>query len=111
MTRSDKSESQSFRVDYRVLKVLRDESKRKNVSLSSLVNQILTAYTDYGRFASRMNSMSLARKTFASILEAVSDEDIVRAAEIEGATSPIAYITSMNGHITVEKVIGFIDDL
>jgi len=35
----------------------------------------------------------------------------VRAAEIEGATSPIAYITSMNGHITVEKVMGFIDDL
>jgi hypothetical protein len=51
-----------------------------------------------------MNALFLARKSFASILDAVSDEDFVRPAEIEGATSPIAYIATMNGHIAVDKV-------
>jgi phosphohistidine phosphatase SixA len=58
-----------------------------------------------------MNALSLARKTFASILDAASEEDIVRVAEVEGASSPIAYITSMNGHMSVDNVVGFIKDL
>jgi hypothetical protein len=98
-------------VDERVLDALREEAKRSNISLSTLVNQVLTKYADYGRFANRMNALSLARKTFALILNAASDEDIVKAAEIEGRSSPIAYITSMNGHMSVNNVVGFMQDL
>ena len=111
MSRRVKTESQSFRVDERVLNNLKEEAKRDNVTLSSLVNQILTKYVDYGRFANRMNALSLARKTFASILNAASEEDIVRVAEIEGRSSPVAFITSMNGHMSVENVVGFVKDL
>ena len=111
MLRRVKTESQSFRVDERVLNNLKEEAKRDNVTLSSLVNQILTKYVDYGRFANRMNALSLARKTFASILNAASEEDIVRVAEIEGRSSPVAFITSMNGHMSVENVVGFVKDL
>ena len=111
MSRRVKTESQSFRVDERVLNNLKEEAKRDNVTLSSLVNQILTKYVDYGRFANRMNALSLARKTFASILNAASEEDIVRVAEIEGRSSPVAFITSMNGHMNVENVVGFVKDL
>jgi len=106
-----KTESQSFRVDGRVLDSLKDEAKRDNVTLSSLVNQVLTQYVDYGRFANRMNALSLARKTFASILNAAPEDDLVRIAEIEGRSSPIAFITSMNGHMNVENVVGFVKDL
>jgi len=106
-----KTESQSFRVDQRVLDNLKEEAKRGNITLSSLVNQILTKYADYGRFANRMNALSLARKTFSSILNAASEEDLVRVAEIEGKSSPVAYITSMNGHMSVENVVGFVKDL
>jgi hypothetical protein len=111
MAHGVKSESQSFRVDGRVLGDLKEEAKRDKVSLSSLVNQILTKYVDYGRFADRMNALSLARKTFTSILNLASEEDIARVAEIEGASSPVAFITSMNGHMSVENVVGFIKDL
>ncbi len=81
------------------------------MSLSALVNQVLTRYVDYDRFANRMNAVSLASKTFASILNAASDEDIVKAAEAEGQSSPVAYVTSMNGHLTVDNLLGFIKDL
>ena len=111
MSRRVKTESQSFRVDERVLDNLREEAKRHNVSLSSLVNQILTKYVDYGRFANRMNALSLARKTFASILNAASEEELVTVAEIEGKSSPVAFITSMNGHMNVENVVEFVKDL
>jgi hypothetical protein len=111
MSRRVKTESQSFRVDERVLDDLRKEAKRDNATVSSLVNQILTKYVDYGRFANRMNAVSLARKTFASILDAASEEDIVRVAEIEGGSSPVAFITSMNGHMNVDNVVDFIKDL
>jgi predicted DNA-binding ribbon-helix-helix protein len=111
MTHREKTESQSFRVDERILDVLREEAKRDNVSLSALVNQILTKYVDYGRFASRMRALSLAQKTFASILNAASEEDVVKAAEVEGRSSPAAFITSMNGHLSIDNVVGFIKDL
>lgn len=111
MSHRVKTQSQSFRVDERVLDNLREEAKRDNVTLSSLVNQILTKYVDYGRFANRMNALSLARKTFTSILNTASEEDLVRVAEVEGRSSPVAFITSMNGHMSVENVVGFVKDL
>ena len=111
MSRRVKTQSQSFRVDERVLGLLREEAKRDNVTLSSLVNQVLTKYVDYSRFANRMNALSLARKTFASILDVASEEDIVRVAETEGRSSPVAFITSMNGHMNVDNVVGFMKDL
>ncbi len=111
MSHRERTESQSFRVDETILDCLREEAKRDNVSLSALVNQILTKYVDYDRFANRMNAISMASKTFASILNVASEEDIVKAAEVEGRSSPVAFITSMNGHLTVDNVIGFIKDL
>lgn len=111
MSHREKTESQSFRVDERVLKILREEATRDNVSLSSLVNQILTKHVDYERFAKRMNALSLARKTFASILNAAPEEDIVEIAEVEGKSSPVAFITSMNGHMNTDNVVGFVKDL
>lgn len=107
----EKSESQSFRLDQRILHALREEAKRENLSLSGLVNQILAKYVDYDRFADRMNALSLARKTFLSILNTVPEEEIIHAAEIEGKSSPVAYITSMNGYMSVDNVIGFVKDL
>ena len=58
-----------------------------------------------------MNALSLARKTFLSILNAVPNEEIIHAAEVEGRSSPVAYITSMNGHMSVDNVVGFVKDL
>jgi hypothetical protein len=111
MTHRERTESQSFRVDERILDTLREEARRDNVSLSALVNQVLTRYVDYERFANRMGAVSLASKTFASILNAASEEDIVKAAEVEGQSSPTAFITSMNGHMSINNVMGFIRDL
>lgn len=111
MAYRERTESQSFRLDERVLKVLREEAKRNNVTLSSFVNQILTEYVDYGRFAKMMNALSLSRKTFTSILNATSEEDLVKIAEVEGKSSPVAFITSMNGHMSVDNVVGFMKDL
>jgi len=111
MPHREKTESQSFRIDERVLNILREESNRGTVSLSSLVNQILTEYVDYGRFAKRMNALSLPRKTFTSILNAASEEDVVKTAEIEGKSSPVAFITSMEGPMNVESVVNFMKDL
>src|SRR5208337_3326798 len=111
MSQREKTESQSFRIDGRILDILREEAKRGTVNLSSLVNQILAEYVDYGRFAKRVNAISLPRKTFTSILNAASDEDVVKTAEIEGRSSPVAFITSMEGHMNVENVVNFMKDL
>ena len=89
MSQREKTESQSFRIDGRILDILREEAKRGTVNLSSLVNQILAEYVDYSRFAKRVNAISLPRKTFTSILNAASDEDVVKTAEIEGRSSPV----------------------
>jgi hypothetical protein len=58
-----------------------------------------------------MNALSLPRKTFTSILNAASEEDVVKTAEIEGKSSPVAFITSMEGPMNVENVVNFMKDL
>ena len=50
MPKTDKTVTRSFRISERALKSIEEESKRQNISVSTIINQQLLAYAELERF-------------------------------------------------------------
>jgi hypothetical protein len=111
MPKESKTVAKSFRVNEKALSALQEEANRHGVSVNTLVNQLLLDYSEFGRYLQRINALRLSRKTFEELLNAVSEENVVKAGEAAGKSAPMAIISSKWGKITVNNVIEFIHDL
>ena len=111
MPREGRTVAKSFRVNEKALSALQEEATRQSVSVNTLVNQLLLDYSEFGRFLQRINALRLSRKTFAEILNSVTDDNLAKAGQIAGKSAPRAIIASKWGKITVTTVIEFIHDL
>jgi hypothetical protein len=109
--REGRSVAKSFRINEKALIGLEEEADRQRVSVNTLVNQLLISYSEFGQYLSRIGALELSRKTFQEILDAVSEEDIIRAGQTAGKSAPNAYISSKWGRVTLNTVIEFIHDL
>jgi len=103
--------AKSFRVNEKALEALQEEAKRQSISVNTLVNQLLLDYSEFGRFLQRVSALKLSRKTFGEILNSVSDDSLVKAAQTAGKSAPIALIASKYGKVTVNSVLGYVHDL
>src|SRR6266699_999252 len=110
MAREGRTVAKSFRVNEKALGALQEEANRQSISVNTLVNQLLLDYSEFGRFLQRINALRLSRKTFQDILNAISDEGLVKAGQIAGKSAPMALIASKCRKITVNTVIEFIHD-
>ena len=95
----------------KALEALQEEAKRQSISVNTLVNQLLLDYSEFGRFLQRVSALKLSRKTFGEILNSVSDDSLVKAAQTAGKSAPIALIASKYGKVTVNSVMGYVHDL
>ena len=111
MPREGKTVAKSFRVNERALEALQEEAKRKNISVNTLVNQLLLDYAEFGRFVQRVNVMRLSRQTLSEILKGTPEDELVKAAETAGKGAPEALISTKWGKINSSTVIEFIRDL
>jgi len=108
---NSKTVAKSFRVNRNALHVLQDEAKRQNLTVNTMVNQLLISYAQFGRFAQRAHSLNLTQKTFAEILAATTEEKLVTAGRNAGRSAPVAMISSKSGEVTVNTILEFIQDL
>lgn len=111
MPREGRTVAKSFRVNEKALAALQEEANRQSVSVNTLVNQLLLDYSEFGRFLQRINALRLSRKTFQEILNAITDDNVVKAGIVAGKSAPTAIIASKWGKITLNTVIEFIHDL
>jgi len=109
--RSPRALPKSFRVDENALEVLKFEARRRQTNPSVLLNQFLTSYVEYGRFAEQMGVLSLSRKTLIEILNAASDESLAKAAEQAGRSAVPAYIGAMRGPMNLQNIRELMDVL
>src|SRR6266581_8437673 len=107
MPREGKTVAKSFRVNEKALSALQEEAGRQSVSVNTLVNQLLLDYSEFGRYLHRVNALKLSRKTFGEILNTVSDDNPVKAAQTEGKSAPVALIASKYGEVNVSSVLGY----
>jgi hypothetical protein len=103
--------AKSFRINEEALEALREEARSQNLSLNTLVNQLLVNYSQFGRFMRRMHVMMLSRQTVNELIKPLSDEDAIKAGQNTGKTAPAALMTAIDGKITVSHVIKLIHNL
>ena len=105
-----KTVTRSFRISETALSAMQEESARRNVSVNTLLNQLLLSYAMYDRFLKRFQVVKLTSSSFKHLLEAADEDQIARAGAAAGKDAPRALISARAGEINLEKVIDFIRD-
>ncbi len=111
MARQGKTVPKSFRINEKALFAIQEEAKRQNLSVNTLVNQLLLDYSEFGRLVQRMNALRVSRQTFSEILKATTDDGMIKAGQVAGKSAPSALITSKSGEVTLNTVLEYIRDL
>jgi len=87
MNTKPKTATASFRVDSFALETLHEDAKAQNVSINTLLNQLLLTYANYDRPMKRFRMLKLSASDFRHVLEGSQDETVAEAARLAAATS------------------------
>lgn len=103
--------TRTFRISERAFSDLQGDAKRQNVSVNTLVNQILLSYTNFDKFIKKLHMLKISRPTFRRVLEAASDEAIIQAGQSAGTDVPKFFILAKDGTLTLQSVLSHLKDL
>jgi len=95
----------SFRVDESALVAVEKEAAAQQVSPNTLVNQILTQFSEFERFARRINTVKPSSFVFRGILEAADTEKIIEVAKTAGSSIPQAFVTAKGERVDIESLL------
>jgi hypothetical protein len=70
------TEGITFRIPPSSINQLHEESKKKQVSLNTLVNQILKDHLDWHRYAAQARMFHVPRSAFSRLVDNFSEEDL-----------------------------------
>src|SRR5580693_5229242 len=103
-----KTATGSFRLDEAALNVLQEDAKKQNVSVNTLVNQLILTYANYDRPMKRFHMVKMSASTFRHILRAAKNETIIEAGTLAGNDGPKTSILAMSGELTTENALSYL---
>jgi hypothetical protein len=103
-----KTATASFRLDEVALNTLQEDSKKQNVSVNTLLNQLVLTYANYDRPMKRFHMIKLPASSFKHLLQAATDATISEAGDSAGKDVPKTYINSKWGELTVENALNYL---
>ena len=103
-----KTATASFRLDESALKALQDDARKQNVSVNTMLNQLVLTYANYDRPMKRFHMLKLPASSFMHILQAATDEAIIEAGKSAGKDVPRTYIRAKWGELTVENALEYL---
>lgn len=74
------TEGITFRIPSGSISQLREDSKKKQLSLNTLVNQILKDYLDWHRYAGQARMFHVPRATFSRLVDNLTEEELSKFA-------------------------------
>ena len=101
----------SFRIDESASIAVEEEAMSQNVSSNTLVNQILKQFSEFDRFARRINTVKLSSSVFRDLLFEVDSEKVIEIAKSAGSSIPQAFATTKSGKVDVESLVDHIRSL
>jgi hypothetical protein len=104
----ERTSTRSFRLTESALLALEEESKRRNISVNTLLNSLLLSFTEYDRFFSQFHMLKLSRSTLKDILQATSDESIMQAGRAAGGNIPRSFILAKHGELSEESALEYL---
>lgn len=76
-----KTSTMTFRLEDEMLKILRNESKRDQISLNTFVNQILKRYVEWGMYEPRVGMIPIAKPIVVELFNKMNEEEISKMAQ------------------------------
>src|ERR1700730_13253206 len=77
-----KTVTRSFRINEESFMALEEDAMRHNVSLNTLVDQLLDTHANYERFQEKWGMMRMAKLTFRRILDVSPSDGVANAARL-----------------------------
>jgi hypothetical protein len=103
-----KTSTASFRLDESALSALQEDAKKQNVSVNTLINQLILTYANYDRPMKRFHMVKVSGSTFRHILQAARDETIIGAGKLAGSDGPRTSILARWGELTTENALSYL---
>lgn len=95
------NESITFRIDSQKLKVLRESADESQVSLNTLVNQILTSYIEWDMVAVRAG-YAVMQKDILKEMFATTDDETLRKIATKSADASKDIMLVMTGNVSLD---------
>ncbi len=77
---SRKTVTMTFRIDESVMDLLRAESEKREVSLNTLVNQILKRFVDWDMYEPKVGMIPIAKPVLSAVFEKLNPDEVVEIA-------------------------------
>jgi hypothetical protein len=103
-----KTATASFRLDESALNALQEDAKKQNVSVNTMLNQLVLAYANYDRPMKRFHMLKLPASSFRHILQAATNEAIIEAGNSAGKDVPKTYIRAKWGDLTIDSILDYL---
>jgi hypothetical protein len=94
------TEGVTFRIPSNTLSELREESNKRQVSLSILVNQIFKDHLDWYRYASQGRSIDLPRSVINRVFDKLTEEELSEIAVVMGKKNFVD-LALLRGEVTL----------
>jgi len=75
-----KTSTMTFRIDDNVLRILRTESERHQISLNTLINQLLKRFVEWDMYESKVGMIPIAKPIVVELFNKMSKEEISKMA-------------------------------
>lgn len=104
----EKTVTVSFRIGERAFDALREDSKRNNISINTLANQIFMSYAEYDRFLRKFSMVKLSAPTFKRVISAAHREEVEEAGAKSGASIPQSFMMAKMGEISRATAVQYL---
>jgi hypothetical protein len=106
--RPRKTTSATFRISDEVYQVMQDHARTNNVSVNTLINQLLGVWADSDRFMEEVGLVRITRPNFKRFLEALPEAKLSEMGRSAGKGLARSYIMAKDGEVTVSGVLHYV---
>jgi hypothetical protein len=100
----------TFRIPLNSIHQLREESKKKQISLNTLVNQILSAHLDWHRYADQARLFPVPRSTFSRIVDKFTEQELSELAVTIAKEDVADFGLLLRGEFTLSSFINILEN-
>lgn len=103
--KENKTEITSIRLDTELKKRLQRESTVNQITMNSLINQILAEHADWGRFGDQLGVMVVLRTFYKSLLDSVDTKTIVKLSKTVAKDDLRQLIHFIYGTVSINSIV------
>jgi hypothetical protein len=97
--------TRSFRVDELALEAIEKDAAKANVSVNTLVNQLLLSYANFDHYFGRFQTIKITSDAFADLIQYVPDECAVEAGRRKAGSIASSVILAKYGSLNLDGVL------